>query len=147
MGGFCYEEKSNCSFIDCGNDDCPYGVRRSEGDPGYNSGTHSTGTGSGRSDVRIKGREGTDSVIMPVAHDHAAVESVISCLSGGDNLNLRREKVLLLNIVFLLQKIQDLRLYALLCIFFLILFVCGNRSVCSSFYQKKPGLYRPMSLS
>ena len=28
-----------------------------------------------------------------------------------------------------------------------ILFVCGNRSVCSSFYQKKPGLYRPMSLS
>ena len=41
---------------------------------------------------------------MPVAHDHAAIQSVVPRLSGRNDLDLSGEKILLLDIILLLQK-------------------------------------------
>ena len=56
----------------------------------------------------------TDSVILSVSHDHAAVQSEISCPSCGNHFQLRGDKILLLHAVFFFQHLQKKCLHRLL---------------------------------
>ena len=51
---------------------------------------------------------------MAVTHDHAAVQTEVSCFAGGNGFDLGGDKVFFFNAVLILQDLQDLSLRSFL---------------------------------
>ena len=60
------------------------------------------------------GRIRTYLVILSVAHNHAAIQPIVSCRSCRNHLDFRGNKILLLHIVFFLKNMKNIGLY---CVF------------------------------
>ena len=71
---------------------------------------------------RLKGRICAHSVIVSVAHNHASVKAVVSRFAGRYDLNLRREEILFLYIIFLCKDLHDIGFYLFLDVVFFIRF-------------------------
>ena len=59
---------------------------------------------------------------MSVAHNHASVKAVVSRFAGRYDLNLRREEILFLYIIFLCKDLHDIGFYFFLDVVFFIRF-------------------------
>ena len=64
------------------------------------------------------GCKGTYSVVLTVGKDHTAVKACLSGLTGRNNLQLRRDEILLLDIIGLFQNIKNSGLHCLLSLTF-----------------------------
>ena len=52
-------------------------------------------------------RKPTDSVILPITHNHTAIQTKISCLTCRNGLQLSREKIFFFHVVFFFEILQQ----------------------------------------
>ena len=72
----------------------------------------------------------THSVVLSIGKDHAPVKAAVSGLSCRNDLQLCREEIFLVHIIFFFQDVESICLYRFLCLSFFcffLFFICCIR--------------------